>query len=241
MGAKLEVVNGGPSRGGPTGSASGPAAAQLFGAASARARPRRALVAVRDIPGRGQDARERQPRHGAESEGPGGSPPGRPERATLRGGETGPAVRVDDRFGGRDTEKARSRVVEPGPDREEKPGAFGRLGDPTGAVEPRAGGSFGSCLLRSRPGAFRASARPPCSSRTDLRNGGRDEPREGWSSGHSTGRGSGEPGNEPHGREWMKDSTGSEEEQAVKVVGNGGGGPKRVWKPATRHGGTAAV
>jgi hypothetical protein len=36
----------------------------------------------------------------------------------------------------------------------------------------------------------------------------------------------------------MKDSTGSEEEQAVRVVRNGGGGPKRAWKPATRHGGT---
>lgn len=45
-------------------------------------------------------------------------------------------------------------------------------------------------------------------------------------------------GNEPQGREWMKDSTGSEEEQAVRVVRNGGGGPKRVWKPATRHDGT---
>jgi hypothetical protein len=47
----------------------------------------------------------------------------------------------------------------------------------------------------------------------------------------------GEPGQEPHGREWMKDSTGSEEEQAAKVVGNGAGGPKRDWNPATRYGG----
>jgi hypothetical protein len=45
-------------------------------------------------------------------------------------------------------------------------------------------------------------------------------------------------GAEPQGREWMKDSTGSEEEQAARVVRNGGGGPKRVWEPATRHGGT---
>jgi hypothetical protein len=33
----------------------------------------------------------------------------------------------------------------------------------------------------------------------------------------------------------LKHATGFGEEQAVKVVGNGGGGPKRVWKPATRR------
>ena len=32
----------------------------------------------------------------------------------------------------------------------------------------------------------------------------------------------------------MKDTTGFGEAKAVKVVGNGEGGPKRVWRPATR-------
>lgn len=49
----------------------------------------------------------------------------------------------------------------------------------------------------------------------------------------------GEQGQEPHGREWMKDSTGSEEEEAATVVRNGAGGPKRGWNPATRYGGPA--
>jgi len=39
----------------------------------------------------------------------------------------------------------------------------------------------------------------------------------------------------PHGRECPKHVTGFEEVQTVKVVGNDEGGPKRVWKPATRH------
>jgi hypothetical protein len=39
----------------------------------------------------------------------------------------------------------------------------------------------------------------------------------------------------------MKDSTGFEEEQAVKVVRNGEGGPKRGWKPATRRSGNGSV
>lgn len=33
----------------------------------------------------------------------------------------------------------------------------------------------------------------------------------------------------------MKQTTGSEEEQTVKVVENGAGGPQRVWEPATRR------
>jgi len=39
----------------------------------------------------------------------------------------------------------------------------------------------------------------------------------------------------------MKHSTGSEEEQAARVVRNGGGGPKRAWEPATRQGGIATT
>jgi hypothetical protein len=49
-------------------------------------------------------------------------------------------------------------------------------------------------------------------------------------------RGIGEPGAEPHGREWMKHSTGPEEAETVKVVRNGAGGPERDWNPATRYG-----
>jgi hypothetical protein len=46
---------------------------------------------------------------------------------------------------------------------------------------------------------------------------------------------------EPHGREWLKQVTGLEEGQTVKVVKNGEGGPQRVWKPATRRSRTKAV
>jgi hypothetical protein len=43
---------------------------------------------------------------------------------------------------------------------------------------------------------------------------------------------------EPQGRVWLKQATGHTEAQTVKVVGNGEGGPKREWKPATRRSGT---
>jgi hypothetical protein len=49
-----------------------------------------------------------------------------------------------------------------------------------------------------------------------------------WIDGPGSGR------DEPHGCVWLKEITGFGEEQTVKVVGNGEGGPKRVWKPATR-------
>jgi len=49
------------------------------------------------------------------------------------------------------------------------------------------------------------------------------------------GHGSGNREPKPQGREWLKKVTGSAEEQTVKVVGNDEGGPKRVWKPATRR------
>jgi hypothetical protein len=41
---------------------------------------------------------------------------------------------------------------------------------------------------------------------------------------------------EPHGREWMRQSTESGGDQAAKVARNGAGGTARVWKPATRRG-----
>jgi hypothetical protein len=47
--------------------------------------------------------------------------------------------------------------------------------------------------------------------------------------------------NQPHGRVELKQAPGSEEEQAVKVVENGEGGPKRVWEPATRRSWKALV
>jgi hypothetical protein len=40
---------------------------------------------------------------------------------------------------------------------------------------------------------------------------------------------------EPQGREWLKQVTGSGGEQTAKVAENGEGGPKRAWKPATRR------
>jgi hypothetical protein len=49
------------------------------------------------------------------------------------------------------------------------------------------------------------------------------------------GGSTGSRGAEPQGREWPKHVTGLEEEQTVKVVKNGEGGPKRVWKPVTRR------
>jgi hypothetical protein len=39
----------------------------------------------------------------------------------------------------------------------------------------------------------------------------------------------------------LKQITGFEEEQTVKVVENGEGGPKRAWNPATRRGWTVTV
>lgn len=48
--------------------------------------------------------------------------------------------------------------------------------------------------------------------------------------------GRGKRDNKPHGCVWMKNATRSEEEEAVKVVENGVGGTKRVWKPATKCG-----
>jgi hypothetical protein len=48
------------------------------------------------------------------------------------------------------------------------------------------------------------------------------------------GRPAGNRENEPHGRVWPKHATGLGEEQAARVVRNDGGGPQRVWKPATR-------
>jgi hypothetical protein len=50
----------------------------------------------------------------------------------------------------------------------------------------------------------------------------------------------GSEGNEPHGREWSKHTTGLEEDQAVRAVGNGGGGATRGWKPAARQRRSAA-
>jgi len=52
-------------------------------------------------------------------------------------------------------------------------------------------------------------------------------------------RGSGE--HEPHGRVRSKHTAGPGEAKAVKVVGNGGGGPKRAWNPATRRATSGAV
>jgi hypothetical protein len=93
---------------------------------------------------------------------------------------------------------------------------FGERSGETGYESPRQLGSrFGRELLvrNLTPWAWNVGSLRQCGPR------------------HHTG--SREP--KPHGREWPKHVTGLEEVQTVKVVGNGEGGPKRVWKPATRH------
>lgn len=82
---------------------------------------------------------------------------------------------------------------------------------------------------RSQPGVPRTESPPPAPGHTATLGSTR--------SGIKAGR----RGLEPHGREWPKYATGPGEEQTAKVVGNGGGGPKRGWNPATRHGGTVTV
>jgi hypothetical protein len=51
------------------------------------------------------------------------------------------------------------------------------------------------------------------------------------SAGHQIDR---EQANEPQGCVWLKQATGSVKVQTVEVVKNDEGGPKQVWKPATR-------
>jgi hypothetical protein len=64
----------------------------------------------------------------------------------------------------------------------------------------------------------------------------------GWSGDREPGHASPSPAtagkrdDEPHGREWMRQSTESGGDQAAKVARNGAGGTARVWKPVTRRG-----
>jgi len=64
----------------------------------------------------------------------------------------------------------------------------------------------------------------------------------GWSGDREPGHANPSPAtagkrdDEPHGREWMRQSTESGGDQAAKVARNGAGGTARVWKPATRRG-----
>jgi hypothetical protein len=90
----------------------------------------------------------------------------------------------------------------------------GRSGGPEGRSEHR-----GAHTPPARPGAFRSEHHPHVRRRIAR-------------SSRRAVRGSREP--KPQGREWLKQVTGSEEGQAVKVVENGEGGPKRAWNPATR-------
>jgi len=71
----------------------------------------------------------------------------------------------------------------------------------------------------------------------------------GWSGDREPGHASPSPAtagkrdDEPHGREWMRQSTESGGDQAAKVARNGAGGTARVWKPANeaRCGRTGAI
>lgn len=95
----------------------------------------------------------------------------------------------------------------------------------------------GSGRERHRSGAPRRSTHPPrragVGREAGVRTGdGEPETVFGPESGR---RATGSRGDEPHGREWPKHVTGLEEEQTVKVVRNGEGGPKRAGKPATRR------
>jgi hypothetical protein len=82
-------------------------------------------------------------------------------------------------------------------------------------------GCFGTLAApRTRPGGHRPTAAVTRGRRTA------DTPRS---------FGEGESGNEPQGCEWLKETTGFGEAKTARVVGNDGGGPQRVWKPATRR------
>jgi hypothetical protein len=95
----------------------------------------------------------------------------------------------------------------------------------------------GSAARRSRPGASRLGTHPPrrASALFRERAGPVTAVRVLSSGRGSGGRTMGSRGRKPPGCEWPRHATGFGEEQAVKVVGNGGGGTKRVWKPATRR------
>jgi hypothetical protein len=100
-------------------------------------------------------------------------------------------------------------------------------GDQAGPVAEAAGaeacrGITSVKLQRDQLGASRRNALPPVNRLVVPRNSQ-------WAR-----RGKREE--EPQGCEWVKDPTGPREEQAVRVVRNGRGGTKRVWKPATRNG-----
>jgi hypothetical protein len=94
--------------------------------------------------GHGRSAQERQPQVGKGPKGRDGSPPRWSGRPQLRLWRTGTAVRTNGHFGGQDAETVRRRSGELEPE----PVLRGWERD---FVE---GGCFGSCSLRSRPGAF---------------------------------------------------------------------------------------
>jgi len=106
------------------------------------------------------------------------------------------------------------------------PGSRSRNGPPWryGAARRRETAHRGVAGPPDRPGAFRSEP-TPTTGRTAARPPSRSH------------RGSRE--REPQGREWLKQVTGSGEEQTVQAARNGGGGPTRAWNPATRWVGDA--
>jgi hypothetical protein len=109
------------------------------------------------------------------------------------------------------------------------------FGSPGGHTERGTGDGTGRWVHERGNGRQRTAddlgREPPARSPHPLRPQGCRE-----SSRHAGGRSAGSRDAQPHGREWPKHATGFEEEQAVKVVGNGAGGTTRVWKPAARFG-----
>jgi hypothetical protein len=188
--------------------------------------------------------RERQLRRRVEFSGSGGSPPGRPEGGDP--GRTGSRAMVH--FGG---QAASAGTAEASGSRSRTFPFEGRRGGGGAGQRKRSGrrtdGSFGdrtagrrageAARRRLQPGASRAGTHPPRrAGRIHSKAAEPATPRRARSRGRATeGRMQGKPGAQPQGREWLKQVTGSEEAEAVKVVRNGEGGPKRVWEPATRR------
>jgi len=93
-------------------------------------------------------------------------------------------------------------------------------GERSGGPAQRSG--FGGDAAKGRPGASRWKPVPWA--------------WKGWPQGRCENVTTGSWERQPQGREWLKHTTGHGEAQAVKVVGNGGGGTKQEWNPATgRH------
>ena len=141
------------------------------------------------------------------------------------GQPTGRGRRTTDRVSGRAADDSPRRTHEGSRNR------TSHLGDWSGDRRQR-----DASAERSR----RSDREPPATDPSPVSEHGSSDPGELTERGRrgprteSETREHGSRENEPQGREWSKHTTGFGEEQTVKVVRNGGGGPKRGWNPATR-------